>query len=429
MSQPPQDPQQPDPGPGPDPTDHTPATAQPPRRRSRLRGLGLWALALGVLVAVAAGAFQLGAQQQPQAPLEGPTDAADLDDAEEAVEPLAELYAEIVESAVEVPDREVLIESAMQAMLDELDDDYAQFVPAEGFEAFQDQVRGEFSGVGMQIEETPEGAVVTSVFPDTPAEDAGIQSGWLIQGVDGRDVSDVPVGQIAQAVQGEAGTEVTLELRDTDEEVRELTIERAEISIPTVQVDVEDGVGVVTMLTFTQQTGEQFRAAIEDLEDAGVEGMVLDLRNNGGGTLNDALDVLDALLDGGEVLRIVEAQEEEVVEVDDGATDLPLVVMVNEASASASEVVAGALQDRGRGELVGETTFGKGTIQVISQFSDGSGAKLTTAEFFTPDGASIEGVGLTPDTVLTADDDDDQLAEAVDVLREQVARSADVGRR
>jgi len=430
VSQPPQHPQEPASGGHPtDPADPA-ALADAPPRRSWRRALGLGTAALVALVAVAIGAFQLGAQSQPQPSLEGlGAGGADLDDAEDAVEPIAELYAEIMDSAVEAPDREALVEAAMEAMLDELDDDYAQFVPAEGFGAFQDQVRGEFSGVGMQIEETPEGAVVTSVFPDTPAEEGGIESGWRIEAVDGEDVSGVPVGQIAQAVQGEEGTEVDLELRDEDGDLRELTLERAEISIPTVQVDIEDGVGVVTMLTFTQQTGEQFERAIEQLEDAGVEGMVLDLRNNGGGTLNDALDVLDALLDGGEVLRIVEASEEEVVEVDEGATDLPLVVMVNEASASASEVVAGALQDRGRAELVGETTFGKGTIQVISQFSDGSGAKLTTAEFFTPDGSSIEGVGLTPDTVLTAQDDDEQLAEAVDLLREQVARTAALSRR
>lgn len=382
----------------------------------------LMVAATAILVVLVGGVgiagFQLGQQTAD------PTRTTDIDveDAEDELSPLLELYVDIRERAVDVPEEGELVQGAIDGMLETLDDDYARYFPPQAMEAFQAGVSGEFVGIGVFIEDTPEGVGIVSVIPDTPADQAGLKPNWRIVTVDGEEVRDEPSDGVARRVQGEEGSEVTIGFEDEQGEVREITLERRRIDVPTVDVEVEDGLGTVRMIQFTSSTGEQFTEEMTRLvEQEQVDGVLLDLRGNGGGVLDQAVQVADVLMDEGPVVRVVEAdgRERELGSSDGGFTDLPLVVLVNESSASATEILSGALKQRGRAELVGQTTFGKGTVQTISSFSDGSGAKFTTAEYFLPDGTSVEGVGIQPDRQV--DEPEEQLDVARRLLQQKVA--------
>lgn len=346
----------------------------------------------------------------------------DVEDAEESLSPLLELYADIKERAVDVPEDDELVRGAIDGMLETLDDDYARYFPPQAMEAFQAGVSGEFVGIGVFIEDTPEGVGIVSVIPDSPAAEADLEPGWRIVTVDGEDVRDEPSDGVARRVQGEEGTEVTVGFEDEQGEVREFTLTRRRIDIPTVDTEVQDGLGVVRMIQFSSSTGEQFETAVTELvEQENVGGLLLDLRGNGGGVLDQAVQVADVLMGEGPVVRVVEAdgRERELTSSDGGFTELPVVVLVNEGSASATEILAGALKQRGRAEIVGQPTFGKGTVQTISTFADGSGAKFTTAKYFLPDGDSVEGKGIQPDRVVEGPEEQFEVARRL--LEQKVA--------
>lgn len=390
------------------------------------RSLTVTGLLIALLL-VGGVSYVLGSQSAGRAP--GSVDV-DVEEAEDALAPLIELYGDLQQRAVDVPEERQLVEGAIEGMLDTLGDDYARYFPPEAFEAFQSEVSGEFVGIGVFLEETPDGVTVVSVIPDTPAEGADLEAGDRIISVDGEDVRDEPIDVITQRVQGEEGTDVALGIESEDGTTREVSITRARIDIPTVDVEIDDGIAVVRMIQFTSSTGEEFAAELEELAGTNdVEGLLLDLRSNGGGPLNDAVEVADVLLDEGPVVTVIEAdgRERELGSSDGGLTDLPLVVLVNEGSASATEILAGALQQRGRAELVGTQTFGKGTVQTIRQFQDGSGAKFTTAEYFLPDGTSVEGEGIVPDELV--EDPDEQQNVARQLLERKVAAGQSGGSR
>jgi carboxyl-terminal processing protease len=347
------------------------------------------------------------------------------DDGDADVEILTELFRHLSEDAVDPPESEELLRAAIEGMLEALDDPYAVYFDADAFRQFSQQLDGTFSGVGLMLEDTPDGPVVVSVLPDTPAERAGIEAGERIVSVDGRDVTDLPLQAIVNLVTGEPGTTVTVGFADGSEGDREIELTRAEIDLPLVDAELlDDGVGHVQLLGFSQGAAERAREAVEDLVAQGAEGVVLDLRRNPGGLLNQAVDVTSLFLDDELVVSVREAGgEERNLHADGGEyEDLPLVVLVDQGTASASEIVAGALQDAGRAEIVGTPTFGKGTVQTVRDLDDGSGVKFTTAEYFTPSGDSIEGTGVRPDREI--DEDEDALVAATDLLRELIAARA-----
>ena len=389
--------------------------------RSWWRRAGLAPTVVGVVLAVVAGVgLYLLISRGTAAGSSPSADAvADLD-------PVIELYEALNENAVDAPDAEKLVDGAIQGMLDQVDDDYARYFPAEDFEDFNASLDGTFSGVGLMLTDTPDGPVIVSVLEGTPAEEAGIEEGERIVSVDGEDVSGDPLEQIVAKVKGEAGTTVTLGLAGDDEGRRTLEITRAEFDLPLTTREMLDGdIGYVRLYQFAQNAGERVRRDVRALLDDGARGIVLDLRTNPGGLLDEAVSVASVFVEDGEIVSVQKrGGDREVYDaVDDAFEDVPLVVLVNERSASASEIVAGAVQDADRGPIVGETTFGKGTVQTIAQFSDGSGAKFTTARYFTPSGDSIEGVGVEPDVGVALDDDepveiedDPQVDAAVDEL-------------
>jgi carboxyl-terminal processing protease len=310
-------------------------------------------------------------------------------------------------------------------MLDTLDDPYALYYDAASFDRFNRNLDGSFNGVGLLLEESPEGPVVVRAIPDTPAAEAGIEAGEIIVSVDGEDVRDLPLSAIVDLVTGEAGTDVTIGFEGGDAGSREVTLTRAAIEAPTVETELlDDGSGIVRLLTFSQNAAEQVLAGVEDLLAEGADGIILDLRGNPGGLLSEAVDVASVFVDGELITSVREPgrDDRELRAASGGLTDLPLVVLVDEFSASASEIVAAAIQDIGRAEVVGETTFGKGTVQTVRPLSEGGGVKFTTAEYLTPSGDSIEGVGVVPD--VSAEDEEGQVAAAQAALRRSIAGMA-----
>ena len=396
----------------------------PPEQATRWRWRLLGVLgAIAVIAALTVTAYRLG-QEGPSGFVEMPVtgnSGAPTSGAPAELDPLTELYNELTAEAVNEPDSEALVEAAMEAMLEELDDPYARYYDAADYAAFSEELDGTYSGVGMELQETGEGLFVVTVFPGTPAEAAGVEAGDQVIGVDGEDVRDEPIEAVVREVRGEEGTDVELEV-ERDGETLELSITRASIDIPRLDAEMlDDGLGYVRLFQFTGGAGDELLEAVGELVDEGAEGIVLDLRGNPGGLLSEAVRVASAFLSDEVVVRVVErAGEEEALESAGEAFDeIPLVVLVNEGTASASEIVAAAVQAAGRGEVIGEPTFGKGTVQTIKSLPGERGVKFTTAEYLTPAGDSIEDVGVKPDREVAGEEE--QLQAAQEFLRSHLA--------
>ncbi len=377
------------------------------------------ALVLVLVTSVALVSFQLG---RAAAPAPTATDPAEVD-ADFTV--LEETYRQLSEEAVDPPSSEELLRGAIDGMLETLDDPHAVYFDPEAFEHFNRQLDGTFSGVGLMLEEDEGGPVVVNVLPATPAEEAGVEIGERIVSVDGRDVRDLPLRDIVDLVTGEEGTDVTVGFEEGSDGPRELELTRAEIDLPLVQAELlDDGVGHVHLMGFSQGAADRVAEAVDELTAQGAQGLVLDLRRNPGGLLNQAVSVASLFLAEDEPVVTVRESggEERPMRSSGGDTDLPLVVLVDRGSASASEILAGALQDAGRADVLGEQTFGKGTVQSVRTLSDGSGLKFTTAEYLLPSGVSLEGTGITPDREIA--EDEDALVAAADLVRDLIAAAS-----
>ena len=401
--------------------------SQPTRTVWRWRVLG-GLTALVVVAALVFSAYRMGSEGAGGF-VEVPVGGGDRVPTE--LEPLVELYEDLKADAVDPPESEVLVEGAIEGMLEALDDPYARYYDPTAYEDFSDQLDGTYAGVGMELQETPEGLFVVRVFEGTPADEGGVRAGDRILGVNGDDVTEQPIEAVVNQVRGEPGTDVELELERGNDEVETITttLTRAEIAIPRLEASIlEDGTAHLELLQFTTNVADELRGEIEGALEDGADGVVLDLRGNPGGLLRESVNVASVFLDEEVVVRVQErsGQEETLTAAGDPAGDFPLVVLVDGGTASASEIVAAAIQDAGRGLLIGEPTFGKGTVQTIRSLPGGSGAKFTTAAYFTPSGDSIEEVGVEPDReVAAAEDaeDDPQLSAAQDALQSLVAGS------
>lgn len=311
--------------------------------------------------------------------------------------------AEYVE---DITDKE-LIENALDGMLSSLDP-HSGFLNEERFNDMKVETRGEFGGLGIEV--TMESGLVKVVSPidDTPAFRAGIQAGDYISKIDNEAVMGLNLSEAVEKMRGKVGATIDLViLRKGEDAPIEITITRDIIRIKSVKSRVEENVGYIRVTTFSQNTGAGVRKAIKDItKELGdsVVGYVLDLRNNPGGLLSQAIEVSDAFIDKGEIVsqrgRYKDSTERNNSTPGDLTDGLPIVVLINSGSASASEIVAGALQDHKRGIIMGTQSFGKGSVQTVMPLPGNAAMRLTTARYYTPSGRSIQGTGITPDIIV-----------------------------
>ncbi|MBR2393624.1 MAG: S41 family peptidase [Alphaproteobacteria bacterium] len=324
---------------------------------------------------------------------------------------LALVFEVARDNFVEEADEKKMLEAAMNGMLGALDP-HSSYLSADDFKEFNDKSQGEFGGLGIQITSDRGAVRVISPIDDTPADKAGIKAGDYITHIDGEQVFDLTLNQAVKKMKGRPGTKVKLTIISDGEE-KTLTLKRAIIKVESVKHDVKTmadadpddketpKIGYVRISDFGVTTARDLKKALKELEQKDVIGYVLDVRNNPGGYLTAAIDVSDAFLDGGE---IVSTRGKDKTDIErnfatpgDLANGKPVVVLINHGSASASEIVAGALQDNGRGLVMGSQSFGKGSVQQQKPLGDGTAIHITIARYYTPSGRSIQNEGITPD--------------------------------
>ena len=324
---------------------------------------------------------------------------------------LALVFETARDKFVEEADERKMLEGAMNGMLAALDP-HSSYLSKEDFKEFNDKSQGEFGGLGIQITSDKGAIRVISPIDDTPAAKAGIQSGDYITHIDGEQVFDMNLNQAVKKMKGKPGSKVKLTIVHSGEEPKEITLKRAIIKVKSVKFSEKSDtaatddeklakIGYVRISDFGATTTKELHNALKDLEKKKVAGYVLDLRNNPGGYLTAAVDVSDAFLDGGEIVSTRGKAKADIERMfakpGDMVNGKPVVVLINHGSASASEIVAGALQDNGRGIVMGSQSFGKGSVQQQKPLGDGSAIHITIARYYTPSGKSIQNEGITPD--------------------------------
>lgn len=324
-------------------------------------------------------------------------------------------------------DEDALAEGIYSGYTAALGDPYTEYYDREETAALMESTSGEFSGIGATMTQNTDGpgAVITAVYEGSPAAEAGLQAGDVISKVDGNDVSGMNLDNIVSLIKGEKGTEVKITVLRYGQEIETAAV-RDIIQMQTVDsVMLDDQVGYISVSEFDDVTYDQFKSALDSLEAQGMAGLVIDLRNNPGGNLDTVTDMLKLLLPEGPIVSITDKNGDTEEITCDGSNEFtkPLAVLVNQYSASASEVFCGAVQDYGIGSIVGVTTFGKGVVQQLMDLGDGTCLKVTIAEYYTPSGRSINGIGVEPDVeveyVYDAENPeaDNQLETAAETVR------------
>ena len=316
-----------------------------------------------------------------------------------------DVFERIRAQYVTPPDEKKLIESAINGMLSSLDP-HSSFMNADQAADMRTQTKGEFGGLGIEVTMDKDLVKVVTPIEDTPAAKAGILSGDYISKIDGTEVRGLTLNQAVEKMRGKVGEPIKLEvIRQGADKPLEFTVKRDIIAVQAVKYRVEGDVGYLRIISFTEKTFDDLKKAIDKIQaqvpDDKLKGYVLDLRLNPGGLLDQAIDVSDAFLNKGEIVSTRGREASETRRFDATEGDLshgkPMIVLVNGGSASASEIVAGALQDLKRATVLGTRSFGKGSVQTIIQLGDSGALRLTTALYYTPSGRSIQGTGITPD--------------------------------
>lgn len=336
-------------------------------------------------------------------------------------------------------DTDEMLESAAVGLIAGIGDVYSVYYTKEDMEAFNEETEGEYAGIGCQLlaDPTDQMITVTRVFKGSPAEEAGMRSGDKIVYVNDVYYSAYEMDAAVDVMRGTPGEDVKVTvLRGLD--TVDFDITRKVVNINYVEHEILDGnIGYVMVYDFLGDAVDGFRTALETFQAANVTGMIIDLRNNGGGLLDASVEMADMILPEGTVVSIRDKNgAEEAFTIDSEYYDVPMVVLVNGYSASASEILSGAIRDTGEGTLVGTRTFGKGVVQSVIDFPDGSGLKVTTARYFTPSGECIHGVGIEPDVEIELDEDvvtryglnnlpheqDAQLQKAIELIKNGEAK-------
>lgn len=321
---------------------------------------------------------------------------------------------------------------AIQGMTQSLGDPYTIFLPPTENETFSENISGEFGGVGMEVGNRDGVITVISPLKGTPAEKAGMKPGDRILEIDGESTEDTSLQAAVEKIRGEVGTEVDLTvLSEGESETHEVSIERDTIQVPTIETQLKDEAFVISLYNFSAKSSQLFRDSLREFQQSGKDNLVIDLRGNAGGYLQAAVDISSYFVDEGKVIVREDfgAKQEPQVHRSKGYDLLDesvnVAVLVDGGSASASEIVAGALRDHGVAKLVGEQTYGKGSVQELVQLSEDTAIKVTVARWVTPDGTSISDGGLEPDIVIESDEDEEsddgqdaQIDRAIQLLLE-----------
>ena len=420
------------------PNQNTSGPATGPERRSSsglILILGFGVLALGFL-----GGWLLGSRGTPSLPTPTTTVAsgttapqtgepANWDKLERIRQQIYQIYDGPIDEAE-------LLEGAIKGMVNSLGDPYSQFYNAEEYSRLNSDSSGKFVGVGIQITVTKDEIVVVSPIDGSPAKEAGIQSGDAIIRIDGKVYTGSDLDDAVDYMRGEAGQPVTLTIRRDGEEL-DFTIIRREITTKSVRFEMLAGdIGLVTVTQFTQNVDRDFKEAVDELKADGARGYIVDLRGNPGGYLNESVRLASNFVEEGKVIvstmdKNKNKQEDRSIGGDYIGT--PLVVLIDMGSASASEVVAGALRDHDAAVLVGEKSYGKGIVQSIMDLPDGEGLKLTVAAYYSPNGTNIHQIGIKPDITVAMPEDltaqnytqekDTQLQKAIEVLTQKLVEA------
>jgi len=364
-----------------------------------------------------------GAQTDPQQSDSAPTERLPLQE----LRLFTQVFEQVRTGYVEELSDDQLFDRVIEGLLANLDP-HSVYLNEQDYQQLQQHTSGDYSGLGMEI--TIDQGLIHVIAPidDSPAATAGIKAGDYIVEIDQQSIRGIGLQKATDRLRGAPGSKITLGiLREGETETLELTVERDIVHINSVRSRIiEEGIGYIRLALFQTDSGNEFEAALKQLQaDHPLKGLILDLRNNPGGLFPESITIADALIDQGLLVytegRLPIANQQFNATSGDLLNGAPLVVMINGGSASASEIVAGALQDRGRATILGERSFGKGSVQTLIPLGDGRAIKLTTANYFTPNGRSIHGEGIEPDQVVEpAEEDNDsdlQLEAAIAQLK------------
>ncbi len=315
-------------------------------------------------------------------------------------------------------DASTLSQAAIEGMVEALDDPYSAYVDAESYQMDLSDLEGKFEGIGVYMGVRDEQIIIVAPVADSPAAEAGIRAGDIILEIDGMSTAEMSLVEATLHIRGPEGTSVSLLiLHQGETEPQQIEIARAEIEVPSVYFEMEGDIAYIRIAYFSERTNEELSSVLQGINQETTAGIILDLRSNPGGLLQVVVDVAGCFLQDGVVADMVDNQGKHTsltFESSEAITDLAMVVLVDSYSASASEILAGALQDYARATIAGTRTYGKGSINLLYQLEDGSGLYITTARWLTPNGRLIEGEGIAPDYELEGED---AIQWAIDYLK------------
>jgi len=330
---------------------------------------------------------------------------------------------------LEKTDEKTLEENIYKGLLQGLNDPYSVYYTKDEYDALKEETSGSYCGIGALVSQNADTGVITAinVFKGSPAEKAGMKNGDIIFKVEDKEVTGEDLNNVVAKMKGEKDTKVKINVyRTSEKEYIDLEITRDKVDVPTVEhkmLDKSKGIGYIQITQFEEVTYDQFKEALDDLKKRGMKSVIFDLRNNPGGLYDTVCEMLDDLLPEGTLVYTKDKDgNKQEKKSDANFLDMPMVVLQNENSASASEIFAGAIQDFGAGKIVGTQSFGKGIVQSIIPLSDGSAVKLTVEKYYTPKGVNIHGKGITPDVKVEISKDgkkDNQLQKAIEVIEKE----------
>ena len=385
------------------------------RERRRARGRALFAFLLGVIVcltAIFAGSHLFGLGH-----IVSDRDYKYYRELDANYGKYYEIMKMIGEDPIAQVSPQELSDAELKEIVASIGDPYAEYYTKEEYQDLQKRYLGDYVGIGIGIVQVDEDIVIMTVFEDTPAEAAGIKADDIILKVDGKEPKDVD--EAVDMISGEAGTEVTVTVKRGDE-VIDFTLNRERIETDSVAYSVLEGhpdIGYIYISSFIKGTDDDFKDAVKDLKSQGCDKFIIDLRDNGGGLTDVSIEIADYLLPACRIMsENTKDGTETIYNSKASSADLDMVILVNENTASASEILTAALQDNNAGKVIGVVTYGKGVTQIVHQFDDGSAVKLTATEYFRPSGKTVHGVGITPD--IEAETEEEVMDAAIKELED-----------